>query len=352
MKRGTAFAIHQVSIMSRNPAKRQKVQGVTPSASDFESFAPDGDVVFIVNRDKRVRIHSVVMKGASPVFAAMLGPNFMEGQALATANANANAETDPFEIALPEEESSICFGWICRALHSQSATMLWDPKSLELVKVWSIIDKYDMQQSMQLSIMFWSDKRLSAALTTQDLWLLALVCFQNKDSASFETITKRLLRRSEGAFFTSASKTERLVNKNMQGRFWYKLAAKLQVVRTDAQNKVARLVYNEIPSILASHTCATETADYFDYLPHLMWNDGFQVFFLDIGAPASYLDEVLSALDSWVTRHGGRHGGLCDGCAGLTDLLRRQIRNSAPKIKGLCLACFEKGDSTCSEHKD
>ncbi|EWZ96073.1 hypothetical protein FOWG_03575 [Fusarium oxysporum f. sp. lycopersici MN25] len=224
MKRGTAFAIHQVSIMSRNPAKRQKVQGVTPAASDFESFAPDGDVVFIVNRDKRVRVHSVVMKGASPVFAAMLGPNFMEGQALATANANANAETDPFEIALPEEESSICFGWICRALHSQSATMLWDPKCLELVKVWSIIDKYDMQQSMQLSIMFWSHKSLSAALTTQDLWLLALVCFQNKDSASFETITKRLLRRSEGAFFTSASKTERLVNKNMQGRFWYKLA--------------------------------------------------------------------------------------------------------------------------------
>lgn len=124
------------------------------------------------------------------------------------------------------------------------------------------------------------------------------------------------------------------------------------MVRTDAQNKVARLVYNEIPSILASHTCATETAYYFKYLPHLMWNDGFQIFFLEIGAPASYLDEVLSVLDSWVTRHGGRHGGLCDGCAGLTDLLRRQIRNSAPKIKGLCLACFEKGDSTCSEHKD
>ncbi|KAG7407572.1 hypothetical protein Forpe1208_v013318 [Fusarium oxysporum f. sp. rapae] len=126
--------------MSSTPAKRQKVDGEkdTPTTPDFESFVPDGDVVFIVNRDTRVRVHFIVMKGASPVFAAMLGPNFMEGQALATANAN--TETDPFETALPEEESSICFGWICRALHCQSATMLWNTTSLEIVKVWSIID--------------------------------------------------------------------------------------------------------------------------------------------------------------------------------------------------------------------
>ncbi|KAF4960632.1 hypothetical protein FGADI_801 [Fusarium gaditjirri] len=215
--------------MPASRAKRQKVGAEKdhPTTPDFQSFAPDGDVVFVINKDTRVRVHSVVMKGASLVFAAMLGPNFMEGQALATPN----AEADPFEIALPEEESSICFGWICRALHCQSATVLWNPKCSEIVKVWSIIDKYDMKQSMQLSVMFWSKGILSKACPLQDLWLMALVCFQNKDSTSFETVTRNLLL-AEGSLFTSASETEELVKNNMPGRVLYKLSGEITWIKS------------------------------------------------------------------------------------------------------------------------
>lgn len=41
-------------------AKRQKVDKDkdSPTAPDFQSFAPNGDVVFIVNNDTRVRVHS------------------------------------------------------------------------------------------------------------------------------------------------------------------------------------------------------------------------------------------------------------------------------------------------------
>ncbi|KAL9563650.1 hypothetical protein ACKAV7_012318 [Fusarium commune] len=218
--------------MSSTPAKRQKVDGEkdTPTTPDFESFVPDGDVVFIVNRDTRVRVHFIVMKGDSPVFAAMLGPNFMEGQALATANAN--TETDPFETALPEEESSICFGWICRALHCQSATMLWNTTSLEIVKVWSIIDNG----------------------------------LQDTRSLVFGPVL------------------------NLEFKLAPRPTAKLQVVRTDAQNKVAGLVYNEPPSIIASSNCSTETTDYFDDLPDIMYRDGLPIFFLDIGAPLDHVD--------------------------------------------------------------
>lgn len=157
----------------------------------------------------------------------MLGPNFMEGQALATA---ANTEADPFEIALPEEESSICFGWICRSLHCQFATTLWNPTCAEIGKVWSIIDKYDMKQSMHLSVIFWSQDILSKTRTSKDLWLMALICFQNKYSASYTTATRRLLR-AEGSFLARASKTEKLFENNMPGRYLYRLAGEITRIK-------------------------------------------------------------------------------------------------------------------------
>ncbi|KAF5713594.1 hypothetical protein FMUND_7834 [Fusarium mundagurra] len=214
--------------MSAPRAKRQKVakEKDNPSPPDFQSFAPDGDVVLVINNDIRVRVQSTVMKGASRVFATMLGPNFMEGQALA----GANTKTDPFEIALPEEESSICFGWICRALHCQSSTTLWNPTCAEIVKVWSIIDKYDMKQSMQLSVMFWSNI-LSNTCPAWDLWPMALVCLQNRDATSYKTITGRLLHEKR-SFLTSASETEKLVKNSMLVRHLYKLAGEITWIKS------------------------------------------------------------------------------------------------------------------------
>ncbi|KAF5986147.1 hypothetical protein FBULB1_2577 [Fusarium bulbicola] len=207
--------------MSTPHAKRQKVdkEKDNPTAPDFQSFVPHGDVVFVVNNDTRVRVHSTVIKGASRVFATMFGPNFMEGQALAAAN----TDTDPFEIALPEEESSLCFGWICRALHCQFATTLWSPTCAEIVKLWSIIDKYDMKQSMHLSVMFWSQDILFKACNSKDVWLMALICFQNQDSASYTTATRKLLLDG-GSFLARASETGKLLENNMPGRSLYRLA--------------------------------------------------------------------------------------------------------------------------------
>ncbi|KAF4447995.1 hypothetical protein F53441_8540 [Fusarium austroafricanum] len=110
--------------MDELQAKRQKVgeDDPIPASQDFESFAPDGVVVFIVNETTRVRMHSIFMKLASPVFASMLGPKFREGQALV--NTSTNANDSPIEIALPEEQDAVCFGWICRALHCQADTTI------------------------------------------------------------------------------------------------------------------------------------------------------------------------------------------------------------------------------------
>ncbi|KAH6617185.1 hypothetical protein F5144DRAFT_585699 [Chaetomium tenue] len=46
-------------------------------------IAPGGDVVFIVGpTQRRLRVHSLLVKEASPVMKAMLGPNFREGHQL------------------------------------------------------------------------------------------------------------------------------------------------------------------------------------------------------------------------------------------------------------------------------
>ncbi|KAF5537842.1 hypothetical protein FMEXI_9664 [Fusarium mexicanum] len=334
--------------MSTPRDKRQKVdkEKENPTAPDFQRFVPHGDVVFIVNNDRRVRVHSTVMKDASRVFATMLGPNFMEGQALAAAN----TETDHFEIALPEEESSLCFGWICRALHCQSETTLWSPTCAEIVKVWSIIDKYDMKQSMHLSVMFWTQDILSKTCHSKDIWLMALICFQNQDSASYTTATRKLLSDG-GSFLARASETEKRSESNMPGRSLYRLAANLQASQIELQRKVAKLVYNEIPSLIYSNYCPTATIRtlYFDHLVELMPENGHPCF-LDPEAPLSRVDQALSKLDNWLSYYRTEHEVECETCAESQHELRKTIRDKRPRLSGLCLGCFE-GDNTCPAHK-
>ncbi|ESU09107.1 hypothetical protein FGSG_04047 [Fusarium graminearum PH-1] len=114
--------------MTEAPAKRRKVGRNSQTPRDtpsFEDFAPDGDVIFIVKGKTRVRVHSVVIKCASPVFTAMLKPSFKEGRALAESG------DSPIEIPLPEDNPEE-WGWICRALHCQAHIMLWKPTLLQL----------------------------------------------------------------------------------------------------------------------------------------------------------------------------------------------------------------------------
>ena len=74
--------------------------------------APNGDIVFLLGPDQqRVQVHSIIMKTASPVFAAMLGPNFREGHdILASASNNQLAE-----ITLPDDDFE-AFNSICQVL--------------------------------------------------------------------------------------------------------------------------------------------------------------------------------------------------------------------------------------------
>ena len=51
-----------------------------------EDITPDGDIILIVGQDPKtkLRVSSACLVASSPVFAAMLGPRFREGQATGT----------------------------------------------------------------------------------------------------------------------------------------------------------------------------------------------------------------------------------------------------------------------------
>jgi hypothetical protein len=65
------------------------------SDSSTADIAPDGDVILLVGAGmKRLRAYSLVLKSASSVFNAMLGPRFSEGQRL---DDNESTEIDMLE---------------------------------------------------------------------------------------------------------------------------------------------------------------------------------------------------------------------------------------------------------------
>ncbi|KAM0343392.1 hypothetical protein ACHAPU_008572 [Fusarium lateritium] len=166
------------------PAKRKRVdedgeQTTQPLASlNFERFAPDGDVIFIVQGETRVRVDSAIMRRASPVFRTMLGPNFREGHALA------NSGGAPVEIALPEDDAEV-LGWVSRVLHCQDDTFLWQPNPATFLKICLLVEKYNMKKSLSLSLEHWIWQSYESNIELEGLWLLAIENFKQHGTSSY-----------------------------------------------------------------------------------------------------------------------------------------------------------------------
>ncbi|CZS82259.1 unnamed protein product [Fusarium graminearum] len=237
--------------MTEAPAKRRKVGRNSQTPRDtpsFEDFAPDGDVIFIVKGKTRVRVHSVVIKCASPVFTAMLKPSFKEGRALAESG------DSPIEIPLPEDNPEE-WGWICRALHCQAHTMLWKPTLLQLWSVWLLVDKYDMKDSMQLSLKLWTSEKIQKAMSLQssrDLWILMGVI--------------------------------------------YRLAGELQAMRDCAMMKAIKFVYSDLLVTLRMG-CAKCTETYFQAVERELVKRTRQPTFMEANSELAVVPHVVSAIN-------------------------------------------------------
>lgn len=234
-----------------------------PDEKIFEKIAPDGDVVFsLENGATCVQVSSSVMKLASPVFAAMLGPNFKEGHALATSHAQ------PIEIPLPDDDPK-GFIPICRILHFQPGLREQVPTSEDLLRVRLVADKYDLLDAISFCVEAWIKKHVSIvqntvhaqmppghcyshandavraqrasdenegySLKTSDTFLLLLVCHEFGVQDDFRVISQRIVREHIGSFTTLITETEPRTQGLVDVRILYMLAGRCQVVRIYSQ---------------------------------------------------------------------------------------------------------------------
>lgn len=116
-------------------------------ASTTVDIAPNGDVVFIVGpRGKRLKVYSLFLTTASPVFNAMLSPSFKEGSQLAQPGSS--------EIELPEDNAE-AIEIVFNVIHGHN-NMVEDKLGSEtLLQVAKIVDKYDCFNSLAFAIQTW-----------------------------------------------------------------------------------------------------------------------------------------------------------------------------------------------------
>ena len=97
--------------------------------------AADGDLVLLVGGKLELRVHSLLLKMNSPVFRAMLGPNWLEGQSLSSIS-----ETTPGTLALPDDDAQ-GMKYLCFMLHNQHDNLTGGSRRTGLLDIAKLADK-------------------------------------------------------------------------------------------------------------------------------------------------------------------------------------------------------------------
>ncbi|KAK5726164.1 hypothetical protein LTR17_012979 [Elasticomyces elasticus] len=104
----------------------------------------EGDVKLVLQNGTRVRVSSVVLSLASPVFKKMLGPHYLEGQAPRSAE-------QPKEVQLPDDDPN-AMGKMLALLHFHDAdTRIAVISPAELANLAVAVDKYDCVTALALT---------------------------------------------------------------------------------------------------------------------------------------------------------------------------------------------------------
>lgn len=127
----------------------------------------NGDVILLVGTEnpRSIKASSKILSLASPVFAAMLGPNFLEGSHLST--------TDPYQLHLPEDDAEAMI-WFCLVLHYRRD--IDECISLSLFEKMALLcNKYDCAKALSPWTKVWLH-RVHAVLKVQADYERLLYC--------------------------------------------------------------------------------------------------------------------------------------------------------------------------------
>lgn len=172
---------------------------------------PNGDLILIVGEKKhRIRVSSKILCLTSSVFRAMLGPNFKEGNELASGSVRqvspwpnvseyrSLSSSTPYELPLPDDDQK-AMELFCNILHHQAKSIpTRNDRSLSLLRELAIIaNKYDCADSVKVyasgCIDWWMLKE-NYSLSVADSSHLILTTFLLDYPLEFKGITGRVIR--------------------------------------------------------------------------------------------------------------------------------------------------------------
>nr|XP_036586651.1 BTB/POZ domain-containing protein [Colletotrichum truncatum]KAF6797208.1 BTB/POZ domain-containing protein [Colletotrichum truncatum] len=153
---------------------------------------PDGDVILVVGLGEEtteLRVDSLILKRASRVFAAMLGPRFKEGQKLLD-----RGSSEPVKINLPDEDPEI-MELILNILHHQNSRVCQIAAADSILEVAVVADKYDLVDALKYAsqMMLHYHEPSIEHLTVGDLWRLGLAAGLLNEAKAFEKVTRTLV---------------------------------------------------------------------------------------------------------------------------------------------------------------
>ncbi|TEA22185.1 hypothetical protein C8034_v002166 [Colletotrichum sidae] len=161
---------------------------------DIITMAADGDIIMNVgpHPSKKFRVHSSILKAASKVFSAMLGPNFAEGQQLLV-----DGRQDPATIKLPEDDS-MAMEAIFNILHHH-INHLPEPKEIVYYEIAIAANKYDLAPHIRYIMLgtmtdFVNDfDKIKHNMETRQVWQLAMASAYFGHAHAFKVFTKWLV---------------------------------------------------------------------------------------------------------------------------------------------------------------
>jgi hypothetical protein len=154
------------------------------------SIAPDGDVILLVGAGlKRLKAYSLVLKSASRVFSAMLGPRFSEGQRL---DNNESTEIDMLE------DDAEAMEIILNVIHGCNDAVHDGLDASQILRVAITADKFDCKVALAFAIKVWLN--CANITNSKQLWRLLRAAYWFDNAKSFEEISLGLILHHRGSY--------------------------------------------------------------------------------------------------------------------------------------------------------
>ena len=154
-----------------------------------QDIVPDGDVLLLVGPDKKkLFVHSLVLSNASKVFRAMFGPNFREGQHLASGSLDG--------VPLPDDDAD-AIRTLCNVIHLRNKALPEYLAPYDVLQVAIAADKYECVEAIQLASRYWlKPVKHEEALLDLDMldfgWLMS-AAYLLDDAKAFSEITREMM---------------------------------------------------------------------------------------------------------------------------------------------------------------